>query len=101
MNKILTFFSAIIALFLCLIFMEGVTVYPDYSLEPATIRKVVPDSRGFIGADQMTLIRFEDGFTDEIGGDRGEPGEKVLAYRQIGTKSLFGVFGDKGILFNK
>ena len=81
--------------------MEGVSLYPDYSLEPATIRKVVPDSRGFIGADQMTLIKFEDGFTTEVSGDRGEPGEKVLAHRQIGTKSLFGVFGDRGILFNK
>lgn len=75
------------------IIIEGISVMPHDELEPATVRKVVANpSWGFIGQDQMTLIRFTDGYDTQIGGNRGEPGDKILAYRQRGTISVFGWF---------
>jgi len=83
------------------VILEPVSVHADYELQPAVVRKVVPDTHGFIGADHMTLVRFNDGYDWQVSGDRGEPGEEILVHRQVGTKSFFGVLADKGILFNK
>lgn len=78
------------------LFMEAMSVMPHYELEPATVRKVVKNpSWGFIGQDEMTLIRYADGFDSQIGGNRGEPGDKILAYRQRGTDTMFGILARK------
>jgi hypothetical protein len=77
--------------------LEAMTVMPHYVDEPATIRKVVKEgtSWGYIGTDVMTLARFDDGMHAECGGDRGEPGERVLMPRHRGTTSMFGILGDR------
>ncbi len=76
--------------------LELFSAAPHYILEPATVRKVVKNPEwGFIGADQMTLIRFNDGFDSQIAGNRGEPGDKILAPRQHGTETIFGLLNRK------
>lgn len=87
----------VLAVAAVLLMLEVLSVERYMVLEPATVRRVVPDVRGFIGADKMTIVRFADGFDDEIAGDRGEAGDKIMAYRQRGTVTIFGVLGDVSI----
>lgn len=93
--KILITISAIFAaLLLSLTFIEAMSICPNFELRPATVIKVVPDTRGFIGHSTMTIVKFEDDYVTEVGGDKGNPGDKVLVHRQFGLKSVFGILGD-------
>lgn len=86
---------AVAVLFLC-VTVEVCSIAPFYVSEKATVRKVVKNPKWkFIGADEMTLVRFIDGFDTEVAGNRGEPGDVILVGRQRGTQSLFGVLGDR------
>ena len=85
--------GALLGVCLLMLFIEATSAMPRYELEPATVRKVVKNPEwGFVGCDERTLIRFDDGFTTEIGGNKGEPGEKILAHRQRGVRTIFGIF---------
>jgi len=96
--KPIYFFATLFVLVLIFFLFESMTMYPNYELRPATIVKVTGDERGFIGYDKMTIVKFEDGYVTEVGGDKGNAGDNILAYREFGTKSLFGILGDKKIL---
>jgi len=91
MNQAAKIAGSVIGVIALVIFVDLLSVMPRYQLEPATVRKVVPDSRGFIGYDEMTLVRFDDGFDDEVAGNRGEPGDKILAPRRRGVQTMFGI----------
>jgi hypothetical protein len=81
--------AGLVAVCLGIAFLEAMSVHEHYELEPARVRKVVKNpSWGFIGHDEMTLVRFEDGFDTQIAGNRGEPGDKILAGRQRGTRTM-------------
>jgi len=83
-----------IAIVVGLFLTEVFSVNPVYKLYPATVRKVVKNPPWhYVGCDEMTLIRFDDGFADEMSGNRGEPGDRIMVYRQCGTSSLFGILG--------
>lgn len=82
------------AIFATLTLFEAMNIYPNFELRPATVIKVVPDTRGFIGHSTMTIVKFEDDYVTEVGGDKGNPGDKVLVDRQFGLKSAFGILGD-------
>jgi len=87
--------AAVVAILAVMILAwEGGSSGPHYELRPATVMKVVPDARGFLGADQMTIVKFEDGYVTEVPGDRGVSGDKIMADRQLGTSSMFGWLGD-------
>jgi hypothetical protein len=93
--SVLKVFGWLVGLALLLAFFEAASAYPHYELEPAIVRRVVPDSRGFIGADEMTLIRFDDGYDTEIAGNRGAPGDRILAPRYRGVDTIFGWFSHR------
>ena len=79
--------------------MELFSIHPHYENEPATVRKVLPNPRWkFIGEDEMTSVRFDDGYTTEIAGNKGEPGDRILVSRQRGTDTLLGLFATKEAL---
>ncbi len=61
--------------------------------EPAVVRKVTEGSRFYDGDDVVTLVKFDDGVTDKVPGDRGAPGERILARRQRGAETMFGIIG--------
>lgn len=88
--------ASLLGVGLLILLMEAMSVMPRYELEPATVRKVVKNPTwGYIGQDEMTLIRFADGFDWQTAGNRGEPGDKILVYRQRGTRSMLGWFASK------
>ena len=87
---------AVSASLMILFVLECMSTTPHYVLEKATVRKVIDDPDwGYIGTDFRTLVKFDDGFTTHVSGDRGDPGERILVHRQYGTKSLFGIMGKK------
>ena len=66
--------------------MDAVTLEVNYELEPATVRKVVKNPPWkYIACDEMTLVRFDDGLDVDMGGNHGEPGDRILAPRPRGT----------------
>lgn len=103
-EKIATILIAAAILLFLITFCELTSIGLRYKLEEAIILKVVPDAKGlggFIGEDVRTLVRFKDGLTSHLGGDRGDPGEIILAPRTDGTISMFGLAGDTGLFFNR
>ena len=80
-------------------FLDLITPFPCYELQPAVIQKVKKSNR-YIGYDNVTWVKFKDGYVEDIGGDRGKPGEEILAHRKVGIQSLFGIIGKKSILFD-
>lgn len=73
-------------------FIEAGGAVPHHELEPATVLKVQADwPSGFVGQKFRTTVKFADGFVTDVGGDKGEPGDKILAYRQRGVDTPFGV----------
>lgn len=88
--------GVVVVIVLWLLFMDALTVTAHYEMEPATVRKVVKNpSWRYIACDEMTLIRFDDGFDTDIGGNKGEAGDRILAPRQRGTDSMFGILGHR------
>lgn len=75
--------------------LDVCTVHPHYELEPATVRKVTVNTNLGYRGDPLTVIRFDDGFGEDIAGDRGAPGDRIMAWRQRGTRSLLGILGDQ------
>lgn len=97
-NLIIGIPVGLLALAALLLFIEAFSISPRYELEPATIRSVGPDATGmggFVGETERTLIRFDDGLTDYMGGRRGEPGERILAPRRRGTSSALGILAQR------
>ncbi len=86
---------------LFLVMVEAMSANPYYTLEKATVKRVVDDPpwTGFIGTDKRTLIRFHDGLNTEVGGDLGVPGEEVLAPRHRGVITAFGILGNESYYF--
>lgn len=92
--KFITYFVLpLAAVFILALMLEAFSLAPKYELRPATVLKVTDDQRGFIGYDRMTIVKFEDDYVTEVAGDKGEPGDKVLVYRQNGVSSIFGILG--------
>lgn len=80
--------------------IEATSCNPYFQLEEAVVRKVVDDPPwGFIGHDKRTIVRFHDGYNTAVAGDIGEPGETVVAPRQRGVITAFGILGDHRYFF--
>jgi hypothetical protein len=86
----------VISISLLVVLLEAFSIWPGYVTQQAKIINVQDDSKwGYIGEDKRTLVEWRDGSRGYIPGAMGEPGEIILASRQIGTTSLLGWFGDR------
>lgn len=75
--------------------LEALSIQPAYKYEQATILKIQPVSNWVSFDGSRTLVRFKDGYTMSIIGERGFPGDAILAERPDGTQSAFGIIGDR------
>lgn len=72
---------------------DALTVHEHYELESATVLKVLPNPKwGFIAQDQMTVVKFADGYVTNVGGYRGDPGDKIKVERVRGSETVLGIF---------
>lgn len=79
-----------------ILFFDVISIMPRYEMQKATVRKVIPDTEwGYIGTDWVTLVIWGDNSRSRIGGDLGEPDERIMAPRCVGRKSVFNIFGDE------
>lgn len=83
------------AVLLLVLLLEAESIQPRYEPRQATIVSVQDDSSwGYVGEDKRTLVQWADGIREYCPGALGEQGESIMARRQCGTVSLFGLFGD-------
>ena len=81
--------GCILGLLFFLLMLEGISVTPHYVAEPAVVLRTGPDTCGWIGADEETVVRFNDGLTITVARWLGNAGDHVLVGRQRGTRTLF------------
>ena len=82
------------ALVLLLAVVEAFSVDHAYVLAPATIQTVSKASGFQCFAENVTAVKYVDGYVIELCGALGKPGDEILAKRRVGSKTLFGWFGD-------
>lgn len=85
---------AIVVTAIVVLLNEVCSSSPNMELRPATILEVTEDRCGYIGYDDMTWIRYDDGMPGRMPGRCGKPGDRILAWRQFGTASWLGICGD-------
>ena len=69
------------------------SVHPIYELQDCTVQEVTKiDS--FFGSEK-TRVKFEDGFVRDYYDKKGEVGEVVKLYREVGRASFFGLFNKR------
>lgn len=72
---------------------ELISISPAYELRDCTVQEVTKiDS--FFGSEK-TRVKFEDGFVRDFYDKKGEVGEVVKLYREVGRTSCFGLFNKR------
>lgn len=72
---------------------DGLCYHDSYALADATVIKVLPNPKwGFIGVDHMTVVKFTDGMVINVGGYKGEPGDRIKVHRSVGSETPLGLW---------
>lgn len=83
----------IIALIAATFIFELASISPAYELRDCTVQEVTKIDGFFY--KEKTRVKFEDGFVQDFFNKKGEVGEVVKLYREVGRSSCFGVFNKR------